>query len=148
LFWAIFGDGSNFMYYTSPDGVTWTLGATNSGIIRALAPTNGVGVCISIYYDPNTGYFHYAVAGDSLMYHRSGTPNADGTITWNGSETAFAPVSLFGAETSCHYPSIAVDSNGYVYIAYMYYIGMNAPRVTRSGNNDGTWGATAWTYCL
>ncbi len=134
-FWVFYGISTKtIVYRTSVDGSSWSDEIT----IGTAYPTG-----FSIYFDGT--YFHYARApgssGDSIFYRR-GTPQSDGTINWSSSEQE----AIQG--TSGHtllYPSITVDSNGYVFIAYRDQddsdSNNNKLKVTKSGNNDGTWGS-------
>jgi hypothetical protein len=127
-FWVFYNDGSNMVYRTSVDGITWT----DATAVRASDQGNR----FSIWFDGT--YLHYAYAHGGSIYYRRGTPNADGTITWSAAEQT---VSTTYNDTE--YPFVSVDSNGYVWIGYIDYDGTyNHPYVIKSGNNDGTWGTT------
>jgi len=132
-FWVFYSDGTNMVYRTSTDGSTWSSSTT----VRSC----GYGDDFSIWYDGT--YIHYAYApytSGCALYYRRGTPNSDGSITWSASEqTAISG----NADVYIGFPNVAVDSNGYAWIAYTRTYGGNTyPYVTKSGNNDGTWGTT------
>jgi len=81
-------------------------------------------------------YLHY-VCGGAYLYYRRGTPNGDGTITWSAAEQEVS--TTYG---EIWWPTISVDSNGYVWIGYADGYSTPYPFVIKSGNNDGTWGTT------
>lgn len=127
--WLFYSDGSNLYVVTSKNGKEWSIPTQ----IRSLS----VGYYFSIFYDGN--YFHYAyIPGESrTAYYRRGYPNSDGSITWSASEQVVNLV------VQGIFPSVKVDTEGYVWIGYKgYESGMHVPKVIRSGNNDGTWGST------
>jgi len=129
LFWVFYSDGTNMVYRTSTDSITWT-GATT---VRSATH----GYKFSIWFDDT--YLHYAYANGDSIYYRRGTPNANGTVTWSADEQTVSTT-----YNLVFYPFMfSVDSNGYVWIGYRdmtpseYY-----PYVIKSGNNNGTWGTT------
>jgi hypothetical protein len=127
-FWVFYSDGSNMVYRTSSDGITWTSPTT----VR----TANIGYKFSVWFDGT--YLHYAYADDSKIYYRRGVPNSDGSITWSAAEQAVSTT-----YNTAYYPMVSVDSNGYVWIGYRDYSGSYYyPYVIKSGNNDGTWGTT------
>jgi len=126
-FWVFYSDGTNMVYRTSTDGITWS-SATS---VKATS-----GLYFSVWFDGT--YLHYANAAGASIYYRRGTPNADGTITWSAVEQTVATT-----YNKAYYPYVSVDSNGYVWVGYMEYTGTYYyPFVIKSGNNDGTWGTT------
>ncbi|MEM2567833.1 MAG: hypothetical protein QXH20_05090 [Candidatus Bathyarchaeia archaeon] len=81
-------------------------------------------------------YVHYVrinASATPTAYYRRGVPNADGTITWD-------PEQLVGV---LDYPSIAVDSNGYVWIGG---INNSKPVVLKNLYNNGTWQKAFTSY--
>ncbi len=80
LFWVFYSDGSNLVYRTSSDGLSWS----SSNIVRSPCQ---LGYYFSVWFDGD--YVHYAYSrgftGEALLYRR-GLPNADGTITWSTPE--------------------------------------------------------------
>ncbi len=132
-FWVFYGDGIDSMVYrTSTDGINWS---EDPITIRPL--TSGQGQFFSIWFDET--YLHYACnlagAGNPILYRR-GIPNSDGSITWSAAEqtaVAGAGDAIYGT------PCVSVDSEGYPWIGYSRTF---RPYVTRSPNNDGTWGVT------
>lgn len=137
LFWVFFSDATNLVYYTSPDGTTWTVGGSSP--VRACT----LGYYMDIWFDGT--YLSYVYCNNTAnvaISYRSGIPNSNGSITWNAVEqVAVAAVS----GTQYEYPSICVDSNGYVWITYNQTVSSaQYPYVTKSGNlgSTGTWGTT------
>jgi hypothetical protein len=132
-FWAFYRIlGGAYYFRSSTDGVSWS---SETLLSNNYADWGGLSVCF------DGTYVHYVVADSgSPIYYRRGTPNSDGTITWSAVEqTAVAGVEGL----SYGYPSITVDSSSYIWIGYTQYDGTNYyPYVTKSGNNDGTWGTT------
>jgi hypothetical protein len=129
-FWAFYSNGTNMVYCTSTDGLTWTSPTT----VRF----SSLGYRFSVWFDGT--YLHYAYADNSQIYYRRGTPNSDGTITWSADEQIVSTT-----YNAALYPMVSVDSNGYVWIGYNEYRIAGAkyyPYVIKSGNNDGTWGTT------
>jgi len=129
-FWVFYSDGTNIVYYTSTDGINWTVGGSSP--IRA----DNVGYRFSVWFDGT--YMHYAYTDTTNLYYRRGTPNADGSITWSAPEQT---VSTSPADSPWD-PMISVDSDGYAWISYSAYTTDRFPFVIKSGNNDGTWGTT------
>jgi hypothetical protein len=130
-FWVFYSDGSNMVYRTSTDGLTWSSATT----VRAAAN----GYYFSVWFDGT--YLHYACASSSSIYYRRGTPNSDGSITWSAVEQTVSTT-----YNSASLPMGSVDSNGYVWIGYLEYTGTDwYPYVIKSGNNDGTWGSSTIT---
>ena len=143
LTWLFYTDGANLVYTTSSDNMIW-----EDSIIVKTGVT--LGEDFSIWYDGTYVYYSYGFAENinplpSYLSFRSGTPNADGSITWNHAEEQINvdPVDLghtgFGAE----YSYICVDTLGYVWISYTDNGFIN---VIKSGNTDGTWGLTSYGY--
>jgi hypothetical protein len=136
--WVFYTDGTNGVYKTSLDGVTWS----NKSIFRTgIYRLNGVE--FAIWFDGT--YFHYAYSPYAVtqqpIYYRRGTPNANGTISWSAAEqTAVAAVQMIWYRIL----SISVDSDGHIWIGYIYvsFSGTADFYVTKSGNNNGTWGTT------
>jgi hypothetical protein len=126
LFWVFYHDGTNMVYKTSTDGSTWSAAVT----VRSCS----LGSQFSIWFDGT--YLHYVVASGGLKYRR-GLPNSDGSITWSADEQSVSTV-----YNHPNYPTIATDSNGYVWIGYQDSYSSIYPYVIKSGNNDGTWGTT------
>jgi len=97
-----------------------------------------LGEGFSVWFDGT--YFHYVYAYDSPLYYRRGTPNSDGTITWSADEQTVP--TTYNGKVWC--PFVSVDTDGYAWIGYgeseVNYSPL--PFVTKSGNNDGTWGTT------
>jgi len=131
-YWVFYSDGSNLVYRTSTDGITWSDATT----IKTFA--NFQGYRFGVWFDG--AYLHYCVSsglsGDAIFYRR-GTLNSDGTITWSADEqTAVSGVS------GKQYVNliIVVDSAGYPWIGYEL-IDASGKRavVTKSSANDGTW---------
>ena len=130
-FWAFHADGTNMVYATSTDGVSWSSPTTVQSSTR--------GFKFSIVFDGT--YVHY-VFGDAVndnvaMTYRRGTPNSDGTITWSAvAQTVLSAI----AGTFYKYPTIAIDTNGYPWISYAKNDGTyEYPYVIKSSTNDGTW---------
>lgn len=123
-FWAFYADGAaQSVFRTSVDGTAWS-GETIIG-------AGGTGAYISICFDGT--YLHYARAPGFGCNYRRGVPNADGTITWSAAEQVVQAAGV------CQDPSIAVDSNGFPWVAYSSTPVLNVWRVKNSSTNDGTW---------
>jgi hypothetical protein len=132
-FWAFYYNNGNIVCRTSTDGSTWS----SETVIRA----GDLGANLSVCFDGT--YVHYACARSAVwIYYRRGTPNSDGSITWSAAEQTITET------VACQDPSMAVDSNGYPWIAY-HYGGTNDKRwrVRKSSKKDGTW-ATEHTWDL
>jgi len=127
-FWVFYSDGSNIVYRTSTDGTSWTDATT--------VASASAGSYFSIWFDGT--YIHYARTLSGL-YYRRGTPNSDGSITWSASEQSVP--TTYGSPST---PFVSVDSDGYAWIGYQDKAAALQifPYVTKSGNNDGTWGST------
>jgi len=125
-YWVFYSDGTNLVYRTSTDGITWS-DATD---VRVCA----YGEFFSIWFDGT--YVHYAYAELSI-YYRRGTPDSDGAITWSAVEQTVSTT-----YNKAYYPFVSVDTSGYVWVGYVDWGGAYHPYVIKSGNNDGTWGAT------
>jgi hypothetical protein len=73
------------------------------------------------------------------LYYRAGTPNSDGTITWLDAEQN---VTTGESNTGHLWPTIAIDSGGYPWIAYARKNVTENTRyayITKSSTNTGTW---------
>ncbi len=131
LFWVFFSNGTNAGWEFSADGTTWAGAFTSIG--AALH-----GRFFSIWFDGT--YIHYARTdydGTEDTYYRRGVPENDGTITWSAAEQTVHT----GTSTDRYpYPCVAVDTNGYAWIAAQYDFGaVETPYVLKNANLDGTW---------
>jgi hypothetical protein len=126
-FWVFYSDGTNLVYCTSADGEDWT-DPTTIGSCTA-------GDRFSVVFDGT--YLHYARFHNYYVYYRRGTPNGDGTITWSAAEqTISAPVTSHNQ----YFPSLIVDSNGYVWLGCRVSVSsLFYPYVLKNANTDGTW---------
>lgn len=130
-FWKFYSDGTNMVYRTSTDGETWSAPT----IVRACTK----GWSFSIWFDGTYLHYAYSVVRYDPLYYRRGEPEVGGTIGWSAAEQP-VPIDFDNVYSP---PTVCVDSDGYAWIGYMEYTGSDFfPYVIRSGNNDGTWGAT------
>jgi len=144
-YWAFYAIGGGTWYgaiycRTSTDGASWT-GASSIGIDGG---TDFQG--FSVWFDGT--YFHVAYgdkgeyADDNGLRYRSGTPNADGSITWRA---AWQNVYVDNGDIT--YAVIATDASGYPYIRYNRQTGTYSHQyeIIKSSLNNGTW-STAGGY--
>jgi hypothetical protein len=139
LFWAFYSDGTNIVYYTSPDNVTWTVGPQS--------PINACndGRLFSVFYDGT--HVHIAwIASDAAnipVYYYMGTPNSNGSISsTNGRVTAIAAA----ATVEYYMPCICADTSGYPWIVARKYVGsVQSASGVKSSTTDGTW-TTDFTF--
>ena len=136
-FWVFYTDGSELVYKSSSDGLSWSARSASLGALS-------VGGGVSVHFDGT--YVHYARStgtNDEPLYYRRGIPDADGTIAWSAGEQVAVPV--VGGVRYLH-PSISADSSGHALISYHYEkqngLAGEGPRITKSGNTDGTWGTS------
>jgi hypothetical protein len=131
LFWVFWSDGTNMVYSTSTNATIWATKTT----VRACAKTWQ----FSIWFDGTYVHYVYIINGPSgSFYYRRGAPGSGGTITWSASEQTVAT-----GMTTLFQPFVSVDTDGYVWVGYDGFGGGNyLAYVIKSGNNDGTWGAT------
>jgi hypothetical protein len=122
LFWIFFFNGSHMVYSTSTDGITW------SSPIAVRPVLDGEG--FSIFFDGT--YVHYAASYSTVLYYRRGTPNTDGSITWDTEQTAASGYTFRG-------PVIAIDSNGLPWIGYLRDDGANYYTFITSSTSSPTW---------
>jgi hypothetical protein len=144
LFWVFFFDGTNLVYATSSNGSSWSVASiARSGIDD--------GRSFDIYFDGT--YVHYVYdnftnggAGNAITtYYRRGTPASNGSISWSQSEQTVI------SNTALNWAMLAVDSNGYPWIAYATTGNSETgyPYVIKSSTNDGTWStASGFPYQL
>jgi uncharacterized protein YxjI len=134
-FWVFYSDGTNMVYKTSTDGLTWS----QVNIVRPCTS----GSYFSIWFDET--YLHYAYAATTVntpLYYRRGLPNSDGSITWS-TENEVAIPTIYNR---VYYPFVSVDSNGYPWIGYIDRTGANYyPYVVKGSANDGTFGTPTIT---
>ena len=143
--WVMYVYGDDVICGSSADyGATWDYIAVTSGaqtIFRGLA----------VWYDEGTNLVHYAriqqqpgnITDGDIVYHRAGTPNAVGTITWAEAEVA---TEYGSSDALIGTVAITCDRDGYPYIAWTEdeYDGGNLTghywvEVNDSTENDGTW---------
>jgi len=137
-YWAIYGHIANgFRYKTSTDGVTW------GGELVIVDPPMGIaGSGIAFWWEEDQGFLHYVRShgADDLnhIYYRRGAPQSDGTITWSQAEQTYTGNH---ANNEYYYPSIAVDTNRYVWVGYRN-VSAGGPNeyvnFIRSEQTDGT----------
>jgi len=134
LFWAFYVKSTNRFYYrTSSDGLTW------SDETEIQTTIYRYGEAAHIWFDGSK--VHMFTKNTPLLKYRKGTPESDGTITWDAVlQTCYT--ASFPSTVADH--SGAVDSSGYPWVAWCFatsgggYLDMEI-YVNGSQNNDGTW---------
>lgn len=135
-YWAYWADGTHESMVSSTDGVNWS-GPTE------FTPTNSGGSAVSGVFDGT--YFHYVNAEGATIKYRRGIPNSDGTITWSAPEQTLDNVPCQTGLNGCDGASLAVDTNGHVWVGFAQPYCDNAgapcswPWITENANTDGTW---------
>lgn len=137
-FWVFYFNGTNrAVYRTSIDGLDW------SSFESMTDRTCGAGWRFAVTF--NGTYLSYALStsmNNDPLYYRVGTPNSDGTITWLDAEQN---VTTGESNTQHLWPAVAIDSDGYPWVAYArknVTENTRYPYITKSSINNGTW-ATA-----
>lgn len=126
VLWVFYEAASTLKYrYSSDYGDTW------SGVQSAGMNTGTDGKTFSICFDGV--YVHIVEAGSvaGSVFYKRGTPNADGSITFDATDA------VVSGATARIYPTIAVDSNGYPWLAYTH--ATSSMYVGKSSTKDGTW---------
>jgi hypothetical protein len=136
LYWVWYSDGKDMVFTTSANGVDWS-SATRVRACKA-------GYQFSVAFDGT--YFHYVFTPTELdayngIYYRMGLANSDGTITWQVTEQKAWDID---SHHLCTDPTIAVDSNGYPWIAtgysqYAVALFDTYGYVLKSSTKNGTW---------
>jgi len=136
--WVFYIDNADYVWKSAGPDYVWSAKQNTNvppGVWNLDRGTKG-----TCWYSATQNKVYLAAArgaaGDGIWF-RSGTPQSDGSITW----TAPWVAAVVAARQSL-YPCICVDTDGYVWISYYYSADGTSTRVTRSGNNDGTWGIT------
>ena len=127
--WSFYSDGTNIVWKTSTDGLTWTSATT----VR-----NGVqGNHFSTELDCTNTKLYYAFAngGGTQFFFRSGTLNTGGTITWDAAEAAIT--GSFGTEI---YPTITKDTSAILWITF---VSVNGAGSGTHGNYIEVWSCSA-----
>jgi trimeric autotransporter adhesin len=111
-FWVFYNDGTNWGWKSSTDGVNWSAETTFASAIPK-PPTQISDIsftCVgdTVYYAGGS-----VSSSDNHFYFNSGTLNPGGTISWN-TETSQATQGY-----DVRFPSIALDSNGNVWVALL-----------------------------
>jgi hypothetical protein len=137
-FWVFYFNGTlsanSTVYATSTDGLSW------SSSVNMTNRTCGAGWRFAVTFNGTILSYAFSTStnGDPL-YYRAGTPNSDGTITWLDSEQNVT----VGENLVSHlWPSIAIDSAGYPWIAYARKNATENSRyayITTSSWTNGTW---------
>lgn len=130
-FWYFSDDGSGKIYFrTSTDGVTWS---------SATTITSGTGYrnpAIYVNYVNNKVYLSWNDGSNKHYFHKLGTLNSDGTITWGANETV-ATITENGSDDR---QTIWVDSSGTVWIAgYGYNATTSEPWYLWKKPSGGSW---------
>ncbi len=134
-FWVFWSDGTNIVWATSTDGITWSAKQT------AIAGVQGY--LFSLWYDKARNFVHFVYcsgAQNASLWYRRGEPLSNGNITF-----AFDWQNV-GFHSNCwiNFPTVGVDSDGYPYIGYRIYNGSSVLAFcTKSSTNDGTWTTAA-----
>jgi len=134
-YWIFYWDGTNVVYQTSTDGISWAAKITVTGYA-------GNGAMFSMFF--NGTHLAYASSKSSTgeFKFRQGIPNADGTISWNAVEQNIQTA----AASTYYYPNIIIDSSGYAWVGYRYkYTTTGEPYIIKNSKLDGTW-TTATTF--
>ena len=137
-FWVFYFNGTlsanSTVYATSTDGLSW------SSSVNMTNRTCGAGWRFAVTFNGTILSYAFSTStnGDPL-YYRAGTPNSDGTITWLDAEQNVT----VGENLVSHlWPSIAIDSAGYPWIAYARKNATENSRyayITTSSWTNGTW---------
>jgi hypothetical protein len=114
--WPFYSTSTNFYYRSSIDGGAWS----DATLIGA-----GTGYECSIWQE-NATVTHYIRRG----YYREGTLQTNGIIGWAAAEQHIVSEDV-------DYPSIAVDSSGYPYVAY--HTSSDNVEILKSSTKGGTW---------
>jgi len=130
LFWYFSDDGSGNIYFrTSTDGVTWS---------SATTITSGTGYrnpAIYVDYVNNKVYLSWNDGAGKHFFHKLGTLNSNGTITWGANETV-ATIT----ESNSDRQNIWVDSSGTVWIVgYGYNASTSEPWYLFKKPSGGSW---------
>lgn len=137
-YWVFYVDDLSDYYRSSTDGIAWS-DATQVGNSQR-------GYDMSVWYDGQ--YVHYVRslyvdAGE--LYYRRGLPQGNGNITWSAEQLVYdATTHMFAGA-----PTVATDSDGYPYIAFILVDKTAYPQertsvvYMKSSTNNGTW-TTEW----
>lgn len=129
--WVSYEVGTQIYVRSSADsGTTW------SSATKISTTAIGQGRSFNLYFDGT--YVHYVYSTDGALapyYYRRGLPYGNGTIVLDAEDnTGLTSYGYFGSQ------SIAVDSNGFPWIAYSYWSAAHGHiYAAKSSTNDGTW---------
>jgi len=139
IYFTFFSDGTNMVYYTSSDGVSWT---SHPAVV---ACTSGEYFSIRHYSISGTDYVYYArLASDSsywYIYFRRGTISGD-TITWGTEYIAYQDsISIY-----IGIPDVEVTTDNYVWVSFSYRSTYVRTKIYTNANNDGsgTWSSSTY----
>ena len=126
-YWLFYFDGTNIVFRTSLDGITWseptTIAAANNG-------SN-----ISVWYN-GTRVFYARAPETAYIYFRQGTPNSDGTISWDTVEQT----AVYFAGSIFYRPTVSADTSGHAWIGYYNMTGASfMSYVSKTTTTDGSW---------
>lgn len=140
LYWVFYSDGTNMVYRTSADGITWSDPTT----VRAC--THGAMFSVRHYNIGGVDYVYYAYAANAfnvpVLFCR-GTIS-DSSISW-GTEYTIQSAS---ASYRFGYPDVDVGTDNAVYVGYSRGIDGSSLLwvVSRNMNNDGSGAWTVYSY--
>ena len=86
-YWVAFHNGTTPVLFSSSDAATWT---SQGAIFSSFNPTSGLGEWAVRYQGTTVIAVAFQSAPTGRRY-RNGVLNGDGTITWNGSDSAAGP---------------------------------------------------------
>lgn len=141
LYWIFYvkqasGIAGKLYYRTSSDAETW------SEETFLHDTTYMYGVSGIVWFDADNGKVHIFTKNTPELHYRKGTPEANGTITWDADWQVAFLQSPSGTTVADH--SGAIDSSGYPWVSWCYenfgggYGGMEI-YVSGSSTNNGVW---------
>lgn len=141
--WVFWTNASAIVYTSSDDLDTWT---DVSVFVNHSCDQEPEMCCnasdFTLWYNKGldrVGIAYFNVSGENhTLYYNSGTPLANGSITWNTSSVAATAT----ANLTFSHPSLCDNSENYPYVAYMVYNSSGTDYdgyITTSNASVGTW---------